>query len=84
MSVQELIEKASNLKTLRAGDLILSGTPAGSFYVKERDTVEIGIEGIIQTKISVKKESESIATQTSQTLLQPKKDDKIKQFMDDL
>uniref|UniRef100_A0A914PHU8 oxaloacetate tautomerase n=1 Tax=Panagrolaimus davidi TaxID=227884 RepID=A0A914PHU8_9BILA len=66
------------------GDLILSGTPAGSFYVKERDTVEIGIEDIIHTKISVQKEAESIATQTSQTLLQPKKDDTIKQFMDDL
>uniref|UniRef100_A0AC34FG32 Fumarylacetoacetase-like C-terminal domain-containing protein n=1 Tax=Panagrolaimus sp. ES5 TaxID=591445 RepID=A0AC34FG32_9BILA len=62
MSVQELIEKASQLKTLRAGDLVLSGTPAGSFYVKVGDTVEIGIEGIIRTEISVQKSTEVTTT----------------------
>uniref|UniRef100_A0A914Y565 oxaloacetate tautomerase n=1 Tax=Panagrolaimus superbus TaxID=310955 RepID=A0A914Y565_9BILA len=66
MSVQELIEKASQLKTLRAGDLVLSGTPAGSFYIKNGDTVEIGIEDVIRTEISVQKATEVTTTITMQ------------------
>lgn len=72
MSVQELIEKASQLKTLNPGDLILSGSPAGSFYIKAGDSVEMGIVDIMRAEIQVQKASEVSTTVSPEPNFRPK------------
>ena len=42
----ELIADLSRLMTLEPGDLILTGTPAGSQPVQPGDVVEVEIEGV--------------------------------------
>ncbi len=44
--VERLIAFISSIMTLEAGDLILSGTPAGVGILKENDLIEIEIEGL--------------------------------------
>lgn len=45
-SPEELVKYISNIMTLKAGDLIATGTPPGIDHLKENDTVIIGIEDI--------------------------------------
>jgi 2-keto-4-pentenoate hydratase/2-oxohepta-3-ene-1,7-dioic acid hydratase in catechol pathway len=50
-SVAEIVEAVSARIPLRAGDIILTGTPAGvglptGTYLEAGDTVEVAIEGI--------------------------------------
>ncbi|MHA6300191.1 fumarylacetoacetate hydrolase family protein [Devosia sp. CAU 1758] len=45
-SVSETIAFLSRLVTLRAGDLIMTGTPAGVSAVRRRDVLEGAIEGV--------------------------------------
>lgn len=45
-SVQQLIAFASSVMTLEAGDLILTGTPAGVGPLTPGDVVQVSIEGI--------------------------------------
>jgi fumarylpyruvate hydrolase len=52
-SLPEMIAYLSSLFTLRPGDLIMTGTPAGVAAVKRGDVLEGGVEGIgeIRTRI---------------------------------
>jgi fumarylpyruvate hydrolase len=52
-SLPEMIAYLSTLFTLRAGDLIMTGTPAGVAAVKRGDVLEGGVDGIggIKTRI---------------------------------
>jgi fumarylpyruvate hydrolase len=52
-SVPEMIAYLSTLFTLRAGDLIMTGTPAGVAAVKRGDMLEGGVDGIgeIRTRV---------------------------------
>ncbi|MEN3378601.1 MAG: fumarylpyruvate hydrolase, partial [Hyphomicrobiales bacterium] len=52
-SLPEMIAYLSTLFTLRAGDLIMTGTPAGVAAVKRGDVLEGGVEGIgeIRTRV---------------------------------
>jgi len=45
-SIQQLIVYISSIMTLEPGDVILTGTPAGSGPLKNGDRVEITIDGI--------------------------------------
>jgi fumarylpyruvate hydrolase len=48
-----MISYLSTLFTLRAGDLIMTGTPAGVAAVKRGDVLEGGVDGIggIKTRV---------------------------------
>lgn len=52
-SIPEMIVSLSRLFALKAGDLILTGTPAGVAAVKRGDTLEGGVDGIatLSTKV---------------------------------
>jgi fumarylpyruvate hydrolase len=52
-SLPEMIAYLSTLFTLRAGDLIMTGTPAGVAAVKRGDVLEGGVDGIggIKTRV---------------------------------
>ena len=52
-SIPEMIAYLSTLFTLRAGDLIMTGTPAGVGPVKRGDVLSGGVEGVgtISTKV---------------------------------
>lgn len=52
-SVPEMIAYLSTLFTLRAGDLILTGTPAGVAAVRPGDVLEGGVDGVgtVRTKV---------------------------------
>jgi fumarylpyruvate hydrolase len=52
-SLPEMISYLSTLFTLRAGDLIMTGTPAGVAAVKRGDVLEGGVEGIGEIKTRV-------------------------------
>lgn len=54
-NVPEMIAYLSKLITLRAGDLIMSGTPAGVGPVQRGDTLEGHVEGVGDLKISYAK-----------------------------
>ena len=45
-SIPEMIAYLSTLFTLRAGDLIMTGTPAGVAAVKRGDVLEGGVDGV--------------------------------------
>lgn len=55
-SPEELVKYISNIMTLKAGDLIATGTPPGIDHLKENDTVIIGIEDIGILENVVKKD----------------------------
>jgi fumarylpyruvate hydrolase len=52
-SIPEMIAYLSTLFTLRAGDLIMTGTPAGVAAVKRGDVLEGGVDGVgtLRTKV---------------------------------
>lgn len=52
-SVAQLISEASHYFTLEAGDLLLTGTPAGVGPVKSGDRLEAVIEGVGRLSVSV-------------------------------
>jgi fumarylpyruvate hydrolase len=54
-SVPEIIAKLSEQVTLDAGDIILTGTPAGVGALVAGDKVECGIDGIGTLKIAIGK-----------------------------
>ena len=51
--VPQIISHISSIFTLEAGDVILTGTPAGVGQVSAGDIMEAGIEGVASIKISV-------------------------------
>jgi len=53
-NVSEIIAKLSLQVTLGAGDIILTGTPAGVAALKPGDRIECGIDGIGTLKVSIK------------------------------
>jgi fumarylpyruvate hydrolase len=53
-NVSEIIAKLSLQVTLGAGDIILTGTPAGVAALKSGDKIECGIDGIGTLKVSIK------------------------------
>ena len=55
-SPEELVKYISNIMTLKAGDLIATGTPPGIDHLKENDTVSIGSEDIGILENVVKKD----------------------------
>lgn len=52
-NVSEIIAKLSLQVTLGAGDIILTGTPAGVAALKSGDAIECGIDGIGTLKVSI-------------------------------
>ncbi len=52
-NVSEIIAKLSLQVTLGAGDIILTGTPAGVAAMKPGDKIECGIDGIGTLKVSI-------------------------------
>ena len=52
-SVSEVVEAASRLFALRAGDVILTGTPAGVGPVARGDLIRAGIEGLGELVVRV-------------------------------
>jgi 2-keto-4-pentenoate hydratase/2-oxohepta-3-ene-1,7-dioic acid hydratase in catechol pathway len=50
MPIDLMISYISRFMTLNAGDVILTGTPAGADFVRDGDTVECFIEGIGQLR----------------------------------
>ena len=52
-SVPEIIAQLSRLYTLKAGDLIFTGTPAGVSAVVAGDRIEAGIEGVGEIAFSL-------------------------------
>ena len=52
-NVSEIIAKLSLQVTLGAGDIILTGTPAGVAALKSGDKIECGIDGIGTLKVSI-------------------------------
>ena len=53
-NVSEIIAKLSLQVTLGAGDIILTGTPAGVAALTSGDKIECGIDGIGMLKVSIK------------------------------
>ena len=53
-NVSEIIAKLSLQVTLGAGDIILTGTPAGVAALTSGDKIECGIDGIGTLKVSIK------------------------------
>ena len=51
--VAQLISEASNYFTLEAGDILLTGTPAGVGAVQSGDRLEAAIEGVGRLSVSV-------------------------------
>jgi 2-keto-4-pentenoate hydratase/2-oxohepta-3-ene-1,7-dioic acid hydratase in catechol pathway len=58
-SVRQLIAFASSIMTLKPGDVLLTGTPAGVGPLMPGDDVKISLEGIGELSNPVEKESES-------------------------
>jgi fumarylpyruvate hydrolase len=54
-SVPEIIEKLSQQVALAAGDIIMTGTPAGVAAVTAGDKIECGIDGIGTMKVTIGK-----------------------------
>ena len=52
-SIPEMIAYLSRLFELKAGDLIMTGTPAGVGAVKTGDVLEGGVDGIATLSIKV-------------------------------
>ena len=52
-SVPEIVEAVSRLFELRAGDVILTGTPAGVGPVVRGDSIRAGIEGLGELRVRV-------------------------------
>ena len=54
-SVPEIIEKLSEQVALAAGDIIMTGTPAGVSALKPGDKIECGVDGVGTLKVSIGK-----------------------------
>ncbi|KAK0411093.1 hypothetical protein QR680_005476 [Steinernema hermaphroditum] len=54
-SIPDVVERASELTSLRKGDIVLCGTPTGGRYVKAGDVVEIGIDDHVRCQFNVEK-----------------------------
>ena len=54
-SVPEIIEKLSEQVALVAGDIIMTGTPAGVSALKPGDNIECGVDGVGTLKVSIGK-----------------------------
>jgi 2-keto-4-pentenoate hydratase/2-oxohepta-3-ene-1,7-dioic acid hydratase in catechol pathway len=59
-SVRQLIAFASTVMTLEAGDILMTGTPAGVGPLEAGDTVEVTVEGIGTLSNPVEVEPEQI------------------------
>ena len=59
-SVPQLITYISSIMTLEAGDVILTGTPAGVDELKEGDDIEISIDGIGTLKNRVRQDKTAV------------------------
>ena len=54
MSVPEMISYLSSLYELKAGDLIMTGTPAGVGTIHRGDVLEGGVQGVGVLKVKFK------------------------------
>jgi fumarylpyruvate hydrolase len=54
-SVPEIIEKLSEQVSLAAGDIIMTGTPAGVSALSPGDKIECGVDGVGTLKVSIGK-----------------------------
>jgi fumarylpyruvate hydrolase len=54
-SVPEIIAKLSEQVSLGAGDIIMTGTPAGVAALSPGDKVECGVDGIATLKVTIGK-----------------------------
>jgi fumarylpyruvate hydrolase len=54
-SVPEIIAKLSQQVTLGAGDIIMTGTPAGVAALSPGDNIECGVDGVGMLKVSIGK-----------------------------
>ena len=54
-SVPEIIEKLSEQVSLGAGDIIMTGTPAGVAALSPGDKIECGVDGVGTLKVSIGK-----------------------------
>jgi len=57
--VPELIAHVSHIMTLEEGDMVLTGTPAGVGPVREGQTMEAGITGLVSMKFPVVRRPQS-------------------------
>uniref|UniRef100_A0AC34R863 Fumarylacetoacetase-like C-terminal domain-containing protein n=1 Tax=Panagrolaimus sp. JU765 TaxID=591449 RepID=A0AC34R863_9BILA len=62
LTIQEIIEKISQIVTLEKGDIVLAGSPPGATYIKSGDLIEFGIEGVIRAECFVRKDAERRAS----------------------
>ncbi len=53
-NVAEIISKLSQQVSVGAGDLIMTGTPAGVAAISKGDTLECGIDGIGTVKVTIR------------------------------
>ena len=53
--VEQIIIYISSIMTLEPGDLILTGTPAGSSQIQDGDIVRVSIEGLGELRNAVRK-----------------------------
>jgi fumarylpyruvate hydrolase len=53
--VPEIIAKLSEQVSLGAGDIIMTGTPAGVAALSPGDKVECGVDGIATLKVTIGK-----------------------------
>jgi 2-keto-4-pentenoate hydratase/2-oxohepta-3-ene-1,7-dioic acid hydratase in catechol pathway len=58
VSIPELVSFLSGVMTLEPGDLIATGTPAGTGPLKDRDVVEVEISGVGILSNPVRQESQ--------------------------
>jgi fumarylpyruvate hydrolase len=52
-NVPEIIAKLSRQVSLAAGDLIMTGTPAGVAALSAGDKIECGVDGVGTLKVSI-------------------------------
>jgi 2-keto-4-pentenoate hydratase/2-oxohepta-3-ene-1,7-dioic acid hydratase in catechol pathway len=55
-SIEHILSYISQIMTLKAGDLILTGTPEGVGEIKEGDIIEAHLGSICSLRVNVKKE----------------------------
>ncbi len=60
--LKNMISYLSNVMTLQPGDVILTGSPLGAHFVKDKDTVECKIDGIGTLRNTTVKTSVSIGS----------------------
>ncbi|MYL34382.1 ureidoglycolate lyase [Pontibacillus yanchengensis] len=61
VSINKMISYLSRVLTLKAGDVILTGSPVGAEFLQEEDTIECEVEGIGRLRNQVVKERKKVS-----------------------